>query len=314
MRWSLTTSILLHAAILASALIVLPNPDAFKVQPQDMIPVDIISIEDFSKRQATAKNVEPPKPEEKIAPKKQEVMKDVKPAPEVAPEIKTAAHEPVAEPPEPKLDEPKKEEPKPEEVKQPEPDPLKELIKETAETPEPKKEEPKKTETKKAEIKPKAKPKLDKPEKKKPEKKLDMNEIEAFLNKEDDVKTAPQKPSTEEGSPKQGEFNLAGNDDGISATIVDVLVKRLYKCWSIPPGARESKILVSVHFQLNSDGSVLGTPEVVNSNSDPLFPATAQSALSAVQSCGPYDFLPPDRYDLWQDNTINFSPDMMSGT
>ena len=165
MRWSLTTSILLHAAILASALVVLPNPDAFKVEPQDTIPVDIISIEDFSKRQATAKNVEPPKPEEKIAPKKQEVVKDVKPAPEIAPEIKTAAREPVAEPPEPELEEPKKEEPKPEEVKQPEPDLLKELIKETAETPEPKKEEPKKAETKKAEVrKPKAKPKARKEE------------------------------------------------------------------------------------------------------------------------------------------------------
>ncbi|MFO0994265.1 MAG: hypothetical protein U1E67_20300 [Hyphomicrobiales bacterium] len=313
MRWSLTTSILLHAAILASALIVLPNPDAFKVQPQDTIPVDIISIEDFSKRQATAKNVEPPKPEEKIAPKKQEVVKDVEPAPEIAPEVKTAAHEPVAEPPEPKLDEPKKEEPAPEEVKQPEPDPLKELIKETADTPEPKQEEPKKVETKKAEVKPKAKPKLDKPEKKKPEKKLDMNEIEAFLNKEGDVKTAPQKPSTEEGSPKQGEFNMAGNDDGISATIVDALQKRFKECWSVPPGARESKVTVKLRFRLNSDGSVAGIPEVLSGSSDPLFPATAQSAVSAVQGCGPYDFLPADRYDLWQDNTFVFDPNMMFG-
>ena len=239
MRWSLTTSILLHASILVAALVVLPNPDDFKVQPEEMIPVDIVSIEDFSKRQATSKTAEPPAPEEKIAPKKQDVVKDVEPAPEVAPEIKTAAKEPVAEPPEPKVEEPKKEEPKPEEVKQPEPDLLKELIEETAETPEPKKEEPKKAETKKAEIKPKAKPKLDKPEKKKPEKKLDMNEIEAFLNKEDDTKTAPQKPTTEEGSPKQGEFNMAGNDDGISATIIDALQKRFKECWVVPPGARE---------------------------------------------------------------------------
>lgn len=314
MRWSLTTSILMHAAILASALIVLPNPDAFKVQPQDTIPVDIISIEDFSKRQATAKNVEPPKPEEKIAPKKQEVMKDVEPAPEIAPEVKTAAHEPVAEPPEPKIEEPKKEEPKPEEVKQPEPDPLKELIKETADTPEPKQEEPKKAETKKAEVKPKAKPKLDKPEKKKPEKKLDVSEIENFLNKVDDVKAAPQKPADEEGSPKQGEFNMSGTDAQLAATIADALRKRLTECWAAPAGAREAQIVVKVRFALNPDGTVQGQPEVLNSSSDPLFASTAQSAVSALLACQAYDFLPADKYDLWRDNTINFNPNMMYPT
>jgi len=312
MRWSLTTSVLLHAAILASALIVLPNPDAFKVAPEDPIPVDIVSIEDFSKRQATAKIAEPPKPEEKIAPKKQEVVKDVKPAPEIAPEVKMAAKEPKAEPPpEPKKEEPKKEEPKPEEAKPLDPDPLQELIKDTAEeTPEPKKEEPKKEEPKKAEVKPKAKPK---PEKKKPEKKLDVSEIENFLNKIDDTKTAPMKPADEEGSPKQGEVNMAGTDDGMSATIVDALQKRFLECWTPPAGARESKVSVKVRFRLNSDGSVSGIPEVMNSSGDPLFPATAQSAVSAVQGCGPYDFLPADRYDLWQDNTFDFNPNMMFG-
>ena len=34
------------------------------------------------------------------------------------------------------------------------------------------------------------------------------------------------KPADEEGSPKQGEFNMAGKDDGMSATIVDALQKR----------------------------------------------------------------------------------------
>jgi outer membrane biosynthesis protein TonB len=312
MRWSLTTSVLMHAAILAAALVVLPNPDAFKVAPEDPIPVDIVSIEDFSKRQATAKVAEPPKPEEKVAPKKQEVVKDVKPAPEIAPEVKTAAKEPKAEPPpEPKKEEPKKEEPKPEEAKPLDPDPLKELIKDMAEeTPEPKKEEPKKEEPKKAEVKPKVKPK---PEKKKPEKKLDVSEIENFLNKIDDTKTAPQKPTTEEGSPKQGEFNMAGTDDGMSATIVDALQKRFKECWTPPAGARESNVSVKVRFRLNSDGSVAGIPEVVNSSGDPLFPSTAQSAVSAVQGCGPYDFLPADRYDLWQDNSFEFSPNMMFG-
>ena len=56
MRRSLTISLFLHAAILAAAFVVLPNPDEFKVEEQESIPVDIVSIEDFGKRQATRKD------------------------------------------------------------------------------------------------------------------------------------------------------------------------------------------------------------------------------------------------------------------
>jgi hypothetical protein len=55
-------------------------------------------------------------------------------------------------------------------------------------------------------------------------------------------------------------------------------------------------------------------PEVLNGSADPLFATTAQSAVSAVMECKPYDFFPPDRYDLWKDNTVNFNPNMMFGT
>ena len=48
------------AAILVAALMVLPNPDKFKVQPQDAIQVDISQITDESKRKATSKTAEKP--------------------------------------------------------------------------------------------------------------------------------------------------------------------------------------------------------------------------------------------------------------
>jgi outer membrane biosynthesis protein TonB len=325
MRWSLTISVILHAAILLAAFVVLPNPTEFKVEDQESIPVDIVSIEDLSKRQATAKVAEEPKPQEKIAPKPAEVIKDVKPAPEVAPEIKTAVKEPTAEPepkPEVKPEEPKKVEAKPDEKKpedpkkaeakpeekQPDPKPLEELIKETNDKPpEPAKEEVKKAEAK-PEIKPKDKPK---PERKKPPKEFNPDEIAAFLNKTDDKHTAPLKPTEEQGSPKKGEFNLSGADDSIAATLNDMLIKRLAGCWTIPPGAREAQINVKVHFYLNSDGTVNGYPDVMNGNSDPLFQATAQSAVSAVMECQAYDFFPADKYDLWRENTVNFNPNQM---
>jgi hypothetical protein len=46
MRKSLITSLVLHASILVAALVVLPNPDKYKVKPQDAIQVDISQISD----------------------------------------------------------------------------------------------------------------------------------------------------------------------------------------------------------------------------------------------------------------------------
>jgi outer membrane biosynthesis protein TonB len=270
-----------------------------------MIPVDIVSIEDVGKRQATVKT--PEKPVEKAAPKPVEVMKPVQPAPEVAPEVKTAAKEASA-PPEPKP-EPKKEEPKKEDPP-PKPEEMAELVKKIEEKPQEKK--PEKQAEAKPEKKPEPKPPEKKPEKKvKPKKEFNPDDIAAFLNKTDDKRTAPLKPKTEAGTPKQGEFNLSGEDDGVAATIADAIKQHLIKCWNIPPGAREAEINVKVRFQLNPDGSVSGLPQVLNSSSDPLFTATAQSAVSAVMDCQPYDFLPQDKYDLWQENGVNFNPNLM---
>jgi outer membrane biosynthesis protein TonB len=301
MRKSLITSLILHGAVLVAALIVLPNPDRYKVQPQDSIQVDISKLTDESKRKATTKTAE--KPVEKPAPKKVEEVKKVEPAPKVDEKVKTAVKEAVAEPPPPapKVEEPKKEEPKPLD-----PDPLKNLVKKVEEELKPKEE------VKKAEVKPVKKPEEKKQKKKKPE--LNTDDIAAFLNKTDDEKTAPQQPAEVADAPAPGDADIQGNDDALAATLVDALRQKLAGCWSVPPGAREANITVKVRFFLNPDGSVAGLPEVLNGSADPLFATTAQSAVSAVMECKPYDFFPPDRYDLWKDNTVNFNPNMMFGT
>ncbi len=294
MRWSLTTSLVLHGAILAAALVVLPRPEPFKVKPQDAIEVDISKIEDVSKRMATTKTAE--KPRDKPAPKKAEEVKKAEPAPQPAEEVKKAAKEPEAAPPrpEPRKEEPKKEEPKPLDTAA-----LADTLKTIEDKPPEKKPEEKKPE-KKAEKK---------PEKKKP--KLDIDRIAAFLNKTDEEKTAPEQPSELAAEPVQGEANLQGTDDRLSADIADALVQKLKECWDVPPGAREAKLVVQVHFLLNPDGTVNGIPEIVNPSFDPLFDSTARSVVSAIIGCQAYNFLPQDRYDLWKDNTISFYPNMM---
>ena len=301
MRKSLITSLVLHGAILIAALVVLPNSDRYKVKPQDAIQVDISQLTDESKRKATAKTAE--KPVEKVAPKKTEVVTKVEPAPKVDEKVKTAVKEAVAEPPPPA---PKVEEPKKEVVKPLDPDPLKALLKKVEEEPKPKEE------VKKAEVKPDKKPDEKKPKKKKPE--LNTDDIAAFLNKTDDEKTAPRQPAEVAGAPELGAADVQGTDDALAATLADALRQKLAGCWSVPPGAREANITVKIHFFLNPEGSVVGQPEVLNGSGDPLFATTAQSAVSAVMECQRYDFFPPDRYDLWKDNTINFNPNMMFGT
>ncbi|MGH6854167.1 MAG: hypothetical protein ACREDX_00910 [Aestuariivirga sp.] len=294
MRWSLTTSLVLHAAILVAALAVLPNRDAFEVKPQEAIEVDISNIADQSKRMAMVKEAE--KPKEKPAPKKSETVKKSEPAPKIAEKEVKAVKEASAEPPPP---EPKKEEPKPLDS-----DPLKELIKkEVADKPEPKKEETKKEPPKKAEVKPKEKPK-------KKKEKFDVAKLEAFLNKVDESK-APEQSSETDAEPAAGEANLQGADDQVVGTIVDALVSRVKECWTVPPGAREANISVRIHFRLTRQGTLEGAPEVQSINSDPLFDATARSAVAALIECQDYGFLPQDRYDLWKDNTLDFNPNLM---
>lgn len=300
MRKSLITSLVLHGAILVAALVVLPNPGEFKVEPQESIQVDISNIGDDSKRKATSKTAE--KPVEKAAPKKTEVVKKVEPAPKVDEKVNTAVREQVAEPPPPapKVEEPKKEEPKPLD-----PDPLKELLKKVDEEPKPKEQ------VKKAEVKPAKKPEEKKPKKKPP--KLDLDEIARKLNKIEGENTAPQQPADIAALPELGDAEIQGTDDAMAATLIDALRQKLAGCWTEPPGAREANITVKVRFFLTPDGSVSGYPEILNGSGDPLFATTAQSVISAVMGCR-YDFLPPDRYDLWKDITVNFNSNMMSGT
>jgi outer membrane biosynthesis protein TonB len=275
MRWSLITSLALHASILVAALIVLPNPDAFKITPQEAIQVDISNIADQSRRMAMVKEAE--KPPEKPAPEKAETLEKSKPAPKIAEkEVKVVKEASVEEP-------------------QPvDPEPLKDLIK---------KEEAKKDEPKEAVVKPKEKPK-------KKKEKFDVAKLEAFLNKVDESK-APEQSSETDSQPAKGEANLQGTDDQLSATIIEALVQRIRECWTVPPGAREAEIVVKVQFGLNTDGSVIGVPVIKNHSADPLFDATARSAVAAVLECQTYSFLPQEKYDLWKDLIINFNPNMM---
>jgi outer membrane biosynthesis protein TonB len=291
MKKSVGASVAFHGVILAAALITLPASDAFKAPPMDAIQVDISQITDQSKRKAITTEEVEKKPVPAL--KKTEVVKP-EPAPKVADEVKTAAVE-EAPPPEPKV-EPPKPEPKKVEDKPVDPDPLKEMLaaeaaKQAAD------EQKKKDELKKAD------------EKKKFDKKL--AEAAAFLNKTDDQKTAPLKSGDTAATPDKGEKAMAGSDDAIAATLLDALTSKVRECMTVPPAARDADISVLVHFSLTPDGNVVSVQ--ADPTSDPVAQATASAAVSAIKGCEPYQ-LPPDKYDIWKDVTLDFNPNMLSRT
>jgi outer membrane biosynthesis protein TonB len=299
MKGGLAASFGLHAAILAAALLVLPNPK-HEVMPVEAITVDISNIADANKLTATAKEAETPV--EVPAPKKAEIIKKIDETLKVAEEEKTAAKEakapPPPEPPQPKKDDVKKEEPPPD------PNAMAELLKKTVDEPPP----PKKVVPKKRPEKP--------PEKKVT--KLDTNKLEQILNddalldKNTDQKTTNASEATTDGNPAPGERDLQGKDQTLSATTISAFVQRIRECWVIPPGAREGNITVKVRIQMNPDGSIAGNPEVMNSTGDFLFDTTARSTVAAILGCQNYDFLPQEQYDVWKDLVLNFNPNMFA--
>ena len=296
MRFSLIISFLVHSAILLAAIVVLPSPDEFTVKEQTPISVDIVEIEDVSLRRATKKDALPV-PEEKVAPPKVEEV--VKPEPVPVPE------------PEP---EPVKTEPAP-----PDPKPLEELIKKTEPLPEPEPKTEPEPEPKKAENKPvpvpRRKPRVPKSfaEKKKKKHKFNPDQLTALLNKIDEEPKQRTDPADETGTPATGEIDsLIGSDARLSASEADWLRQKVSQCWNPPVGVREAAtLIVKVRFEMDIDGTVLGTPRVINSSANPLFQVAADSAVRAVLGCQPYDRMPPEKYETWRDTIVNFDPRKM---
>lgn len=318
MRWSLATSLIVHACILLWAVVVLPSPDEYDVEELESVPVDIVTLEEFSKRQARQEDVPEPEPEKPVAPKIKVEPEIKEIAPKPSEDIKQAAREPQPEPaPKPAKEPEPVAEPAP-----PEPEPLEELIKQSEEVvPEPEPQpEPEPEKAAKAPVPlPRDKPRdlvrkvvqAKEPEEKKPA--FNTDDVAALLNKIDETRSAPPLSSELNGAPKPDDItSLIGTDDRISANELDWLRQRIGRCWNVPAGARNAQnLIVKVRIQMDPLGNVMGQPRIINRSDHPVFDAAARSALAAVIGCQPYDKLPAEKYSSWKDMIINFDPSLM---
>ncbi|RDE08153.1 cell envelope integrity protein TolA [Pelagibacterium lacus] len=111
----------------------------------------------------------------------------------------------------------------------------------------------------------------------------------------------------------QGGQQSLGAPTGTSATLTQseaaALAAAMRRCWQ-PPIATQSTpgLTVRLLVNLNRDGSVSGTPQILSQLSDELTRATALSAQRAVQQCSPYTMLPAEKYDSWQEVDVTFDP------
>ncbi len=294
MRTSLTISALVHAAVLAwSVLAFVAKP--YRAESTESMPVDIISVSDFSKMTLGARNgarTEKPNP---LAEKVAERRPTDDPTAKVVEtkETKSSTDTPA---PEPKPKPPANAEKKP-------PEPKRDLIAEALKKDDAKKPEPKKTEAKTPT--PPKKPVQQQPQ-------FDPRKVEALLDKRDPQRLAATGDALRD-TVSLGASN--GTAAQLSQSELDALRARLAQLWNPPAGASNpEELVVQVRIKLSPDGRLAAPPMVLTSGTSPLFQAARDSAVRAVFRGQPFDMLKPEHYEQWKDVEITFDPrDLVRG-
>jgi outer membrane biosynthesis protein TonB len=283
-----------HAAVLLWSIWSL-SARPLPAVPSEALPVDIVSVSEFTQMTQGSKNAPKVEPQKPLAEKVAEANPVDDPAAKVVEkkEVK-AAREP---PPAPDA---KPAESKPEQKKaETKPDPAADA---------PAKQETKKPEPKKADAKPPVPPKPAQPAPK-----FDPKQVAALLDKRDSTRVAA---ASEVLNPSATLGLSTGQSAQISLSELDALRQRLAQLWSPPAGAKDPQELVVVfRIKLNRDGRIAPGPwpQLVASGNTPHAIAARESAARALNRGQPYDMLKPEHYEQWKDIEITFDPREMFG-
>ena len=326
-----------HVALLAATLIAFATTPKFEEMPE-AVAVDVVDTTQpaqMARGEKTAKEAKPdPKPRadrvaetSELKPENADAKRDVP-----SPVSRPASAEPEQKaqvPPPPKAPEPPKPEPKKEEVKD-------EALFKAEKKPEQQKPEPPKPEPPKPDRKPEP-PKPD-PPKFEPDKLAKMIEqskptppkAEANdkpFNPKDIKKLLESKEKPAQAASTGAQVNKTASLGSATATgqklnpsqkdqLGSLIRDQLAQCWSPPAGVNDGAALKPVvRLSLMADGSVTGTPTIINDQSSPAFRAMADSAVRAVRKCSPFkipaQFAP--FYNDWKDWTVTFDPKELLG-
>ena len=148
-----------------------------------------------------------------------------------------------------------------------------------------------------------------------------MRDMQALLNKVPD-KGAPL-PNTPQEEPSKNKGPVLGSKEGRdkqlsaseSARLVGLLIRKIQECYRPPVGAAAGLegLKVRLSFDLNREGSVVGTPRATSVDGAPVSRLAAEAAERAVFGCQPYDMLPPDKYEAWKGIDLIFNPKDLFG-
>lgn len=246
----------------------------------------------------------------------------VRPEPKKA-ELKPEKPEPKPEPPKPTPPPPPPPPPPPAPEPEPLPDDAVPLPKEKVEEkPEPKPEAAPERVVRLDAPRPKVKPKRQPEEKQ--EDKLDLNKIAALLTKElKDPAQKTEEPQDEPDETEQDSPPTRATRPTTSAQMtlseIDSIRAQIEQCWIVPAGARYAEnLIVRVRIFLRPDGGLAQPPQVVDSlrmnmPGEEAYRTAAESAVRAIMKCEPFQNLPVEKYDRWQEIELNFDPRTMLG-
>ena len=302
--WTFGLSIAVHVVVLGwGALTFAARPLTSDATP---MPIDIISVSEFTELTAGSRNAPKAQPAKPVAEQLGERKPVDDPAAKVAKTEVHAATDKAAEMPEPKPPTPEKKQ------SEPQRDLIAEAIKKDLAKPEPKKAE-QKSEPKKAEAKPekkveaKAEPKTP-PKKDQP--KFDPRQVEALLDKR-----TPQRLAAT-GDVVNSNIGIGApnaNSNQLSLSEIDAFKNHLRKCWIAPPGTpKRIKVPITIHLKM--DRTLAAPPEVEMRATDPYSRALIESTVRAIIQCQPYTMFSLPKYETWKDLPIDFDPfDMFGG-
>jgi TolA protein len=188
-----------------------------------------------------------------------------------------------------------------------------------------KKEEPKKVEEKKVEEKKDVKvtdAKTDKDKKAKKDKDnkkakksttskdsdFNSNEIAELLNKVDNQAGGARR---NKNAKARGAETTNSTAQKLSQSEMDALKGMIEDNWTIMPGqVTTGDIAITVHFELDQDGNLVGRPEIVKTSGGDgsSLQALSGGAVRAVMKSAPFDKLPKDKYDTWKTVQLTFYP------